>query len=70
MTFSDMISFAKLFSQIANGDIAMSDAEVEEAAKVLKELGGNAPNWSPMQRELYKTMVDAAKEGSRGQRNG
>jgi len=70
LTFSDMISFAKLFSQIANGNIAMSDAEMEAAAKVLKELGGNAPNWNQMQRELYKTMVDTVKEGSRGQKNG
>ena len=70
MTFFDMISFAKLFSQVASGNMTMSDAELEAAAKVLKELGGNAPNWNPMQRELYKSMVDAAKEDSRGQRNG
>lgn len=66
MTFYDMISFAKLFSRIANGNMTMTDAEMEAAAKVLKEYGGNAPNWSPMQRELYKAMVDATKEGFRG----
>ena len=70
MTFFDMISFAKLFSQVASGNMTMSDAELEAAAKVLKELGGNAPNWNPMQRELYKSMVDAAKEDSRGRKNG
>lgn len=70
MTFFDMISFAKLFSRVASGNMSMSDAEMESAAKVLKELGGNAPNWNPMQRELYKSMVDAAKESSRGQNNG
>ena len=48
----------------------MSDAEMEAAAKVLKEFGGNAPNWNPMQRELYKAMVDATKDGFRGQQNG
>ena len=70
MTFFDMISFAKLFSQVASGNMTISDVEMEAAAKVLKEIGGNAPNWNPMQRELYKAMVDAAKEGSRGQANG
>lgn len=70
MTFFDMISFAKLFSQVVSGNMAMSDAEMEAAAKVLKELSGNAPNWNPTQRELYKVMVDAAKETSRGQKNG
>lgn len=70
MTFFDIISFAKLFSQVAGGNITISDSEMEAAARILKELGGNAPNWTPMQRELYKSMVDAAKEGSRGQKNG
>ena len=70
MTFFDMISFAKLFSQVASGNMAMSDAEREAAAKVLKEFGDNVPNWNPMQRELYKAMVDSVKEGTRGQRNG
>ena len=66
MTFFDMISFAKLFSQVASGNMAMSDMEMEAATKVLKELGDNAPNWNSMQKELYKSMVDAAKESSRG----
>lgn len=70
MTFFDMISFAKLFSQVASGNMAMSDIEIEAAAKVLKELGDNAPNWNPIQKELYKSMVDAAKESSRGRKNG
>lgn len=70
MTFFDMISFAKLFSQVASGNMTMSDMEMEAAAKVLKELGDNAPNWNSMQKELYKSMVDAAKENSRGQKNG
>lgn len=70
VTFYDLISFAKLFSRVANGSMTMSDAEMEAAAKVLKEFGDNAPNWNPMQRELYKTMVDSVKESTRGQRNG
>mgnify|MGYP000170205270 CR=1 FL=1 len=70
MTFFDIISFAKLFSHITSGNMTMSDAEMEAAAKVLKEFGGNAPNWNPMQRELYKAMVDATKDGFRGQQNG
>lgn len=70
MTFFDMISFAKLFSRVASGNMTMSDAEMEAAAKVLKEFGDNAPNWNPMQRELYKAMVDSVKEGARGQQNG
>lgn len=70
MTFFDMISFAKLFSRIASGNLTMSDAEMEAAAKVLKEFGDRAPNWNPMQRELYEAMVDSVKEDTRGQRNG
>lgn len=70
MTFFDIISFAKLFSHIASRNMTISDMEIEAAAKVLKEFGGNAPNWTPTQRELYKAMVDAAKEGSRGHQNG
>ena len=70
MTFFDMISFEKLFSRVASGNLTMSDAEMEAAAKVLKEFGDNAPNWNPMQRELYKAMVDSVKEDTRGQRNG
>ena len=53
MTFFDMISFAKLFSQVVSGNMAMSDMEMEAATKVLKELGDNAPNWNSMQKELY-----------------
>ncbi len=48
----------------------MSDAEMEAATEVLKQMGDNAPNWNPDQKELYKAMVDAAKESSRGQQNG
>ncbi len=70
MTFYDLISFAKLFSRISSGSMTMSDAEMEAAAEVLKQLGDSAPSWNPAQKELYKAMVDAAKESSRGQRNG
>ncbi len=70
MTFFDMISFAKLFSRVANGNMTMSDTEMEAAAEVLKGLGDNAPNWNSMQKELYKALVDATKEGSRGRQNG
>ena len=66
MTFFDMVSFAKLFSRVASGNMSMSDLEMEAAAKVLKELGGNAPNLNPMQQELYKIMVDAVKDNFRG----
>ena len=70
MTFFDMISFAKLFSRVASGNMTMSDVEMEAATKVLKEFGNNAPNLNPMQKELYKAMVDATKERFRGQQNG
>ena len=70
MTFFDMISFAKLFSQVTSGNMTMSSVEMETATKILKEIGDNSPNLNPMQRELYKVMVDATKEGLRGQRNG
>ena len=43
---------------------------MEAAAKVLKEFGDNESKWNPMQRELYKAMVDSVKEDTRGQRNG
>ncbi len=64
MTFYDLISFAKLFSRIASGNMTMSDAEMEAAAEVLKQLGDNRTSWNPAQKGLYKAMVDAAKEGS------
>ena len=70
MTFYDIVSFAKLFSSIANGNMTITDAEMEAAAKVLKEFADNTPNWNPAQKELYKAMVDATKEGLRGQQNG
>ncbi len=70
VTFYDLISFAKLFSRIASGNTTMSDAEMEAAAKVLRQLGDSAPNWNPAQKEIYKDMVDAAKEDTRGQQNG
>ncbi|MCI8867949.1 MAG: hypothetical protein HFE61_07385 [Anaerotignum sp.] len=70
MTFFDMISFAKLFSNISNGNITMLEAETEAAAKVLKELADDAPNWNPMQKETYKNMVDAVKENTKRQLHG
>lgn len=70
MTLFDLISFAKLFSRVASGNMTMSDAEMEAATKVLKELGDSAPNWNPAQKELYKAMVDTAKERSKGAQNG
>lgn len=66
MTFYDMICFAKLFSRIPNGNMTMTDMELEVAAKMLKDLGDSSPNWTPMQKDLYKAMVDATKEGIRG----
>ncbi len=42
----------------------MSDMELEAAAEVLK------PTWHSMQKEIYKTMVDAAKEGAKRQLHG
>lgn len=70
LTFFDMICFAKLFSSITNCNVTISDVEKEVAAKVLKEFGDSAPYWNSAQKEIYKTMVDVAKENSRGQRNG
>lgn len=70
MTFYDIFFFAKLFSRISNSNMTMTNSEMEASAKTLKEFGGKAPNWSPMQRKLYKAMVDAAKKGFRGQENG
>lgn len=57
MTFFDMISFAKLFSQVASGNMAMSDMEMEAATKVLKELGDNAPNWNSMTIVLHQELL-------------
>ena len=65
MTFFDMVSFAKLFSRVAGGNMTMSDAEMEAASEVLKKFADRNSNWTPMQRDLYKIMVDAAKENSK-----
>lgn len=70
MEFFEILSFAKLFSQVSSGNITMSDLELETAAKLLKDLGDNAPNFTPAQREIYKMMVDMAKDNSKGHRNG
>lgn len=67
MTFYDLISFAKLFSCVASGNMTISAAEMEAASKVLKEYGNSAPNWNPAQKELYKAMVDLAREKTKGQ---
>ena len=48
----------------------MSDMELEAAAEVLKQFGDNEPTWHSMQKEIYKTVVDAAKEGAKRQLHG
>ncbi len=62
MTPFEAMSLAKLFYQIMGGGMTPAKAELETASKMLKELGDNSPNWNPMQKEMYKVMVDAAKE--------
>ena len=70
MDFFEILSFAKLFSQISSGNATMTDIELEAAAKMLKDLGDNAQNFTPAQKELYKIMVDKVKDDSKGKRNG
>ena len=66
MDFFEMISFAKLFSQSFSGNLSLSDAEMEAASSTLKKLGDSCYNWSPAQKEIYKAMVDYAKNRSQG----
>ena len=70
MDLYEMFSFAKLFSQVIQGQMQLSDSELEAASKVLKELGDNNPNWTDEQKRYYKNMVDFTKEYTKGQRNG
>lgn len=72
MDFYEAISLAKIFAQIMGGNnsITITDAELETAAKLLKDMGNNRQDWSPQQKETYKAMVDFAKENSKGQKHG
>lgn len=64
MNFSDMISFAKLFYVTIGGaqNMSLTSDKKEAACGVLKHIAEQRNDWNEEQKELYKTMVDFAKE--------
>ncbi len=64
MNFSELISFSKVFSVAIGLDkpsvLTSSDAGV--ASEALKHMADESPYWTDEQKELYKLMVDVAKE--------
>ena len=72
MNFYEVISLAKLFARVFDGNssITLSEAELEAASELLKELGDNRQDWTPQQRETYKALVDFGKEDLKRQRHG
>lgn len=62
----EVFSFAKLFSTVMNGQMSVSSAEMEAACKLLKEMADNNQCMTSEQKEIYKLMVDCAKEASKG----
>lgn len=67
MTFSDLISFSKLFTVAAGLDkpSVLSSADVEVASEALKHMADESPYWTDYQKELYKSMVDVVKENTK-----
>ena len=70
--FFEVISLAKLFSRTigGNNNISMSDVEFEAAAELLKKLGSDRQDWTTQEKEIYKAMVDFAKETSKSDWHG
>ena len=65
MNIFEMMSFAELFSKAMGGRINMSDAEIEAGSQVLKNMAEQRCDWTEEQKELYKLMVDYAKENKK-----
>lgn len=70
MDFFEVISFAKLFSLAFGGNITLTEAELEAAAELLKNMSDARTDWTPQQRDTYRVMVDFAKEYSKEQQHG
>lgn len=71
MNFYEFISFAKLFSLAYGGsNITLTEEEGEVVSEILKRMSDDRMDWTSQQRDLYKGMVDFAKEYSKGQQHG
>ncbi len=65
MDFDELISVAKLFSSATQGKpISMSSKELDVACEALKKMADERQDWTQEQKELYKAMVDYAKDNS------
>lgn len=64
MTFSQMIGFSKLFVIALGLDCNMSinRAELKSACEMLKIMADERNDWDAAQKEIYKVMVDTAKQ--------
>lgn len=68
MTLYEMICFAKLFA-VATGKEpkdTLTSQELEIGSEALKKLADQRLDWTKEQKDLYKMLVDAAKELSKG----
>lgn len=64
MNFSELVSFSKVFS-VAMGfenRKILSNLDIEITSELLKQMADQSRCWTHDQKELYKLMVDAAKE--------
>lgn len=64
MQFYELISFSKMFS-VAMGlekKSILSPMDIEIASEVLKRMADDSFCWTHEQKELYKLMVEVAKE--------
>lgn len=64
MQFYELISFSKVFSVAMGLDkrSILSTADIEITSEVLKHMADESVCWTCEQKELYKLMVDMAKE--------
>ena len=69
MTFDQIISLAKILSNINGGYPyePVSNKDKELAAEALKYLADNREGWTDCEKELYKALVDCIKERWSGQ---
>ena len=67
MNFFEMLCFAKLFSAVMQGNPirSISSMELDAASEALKQITDQRQDWTQEQKEIYKMMVDCAKEQSK-----
>ena len=64
LTFEEMICFAKIYSVFAGmaSPESISKLEKDLAFEAMKKIAYNRDDWTLEKKELYKALVDIAKE--------